>query len=88
MESPKNKSVRYSCPTFRPSVSAALGEKEVAYRANLTGIVPVAGAAMLLDFTDRRNLKRTRRAPTLRVLAALGLEARLSRRPLCRGDAS
>lgn len=61
----------------------ALDEKEALYRAHLAGIEAIAGATALLDFADRRNLKRAvvtnaPRANAEAVLAALGLEARLS----------
>jgi HAD superfamily hydrolase (TIGR01509 family) len=62
---------------------ATLDEKEAAYRADLDDIEPIPGAVALLDFADRRGLKRAvvnnaPRANAEAVLAALGLEARLS----------
>jgi HAD superfamily hydrolase (TIGR01509 family) len=61
---------------------AVLDEKEAAYRADLADIEPVAGAVALLDFADRRGLRRAvvtnaPRANAEAALAALGLEARL-----------
>lgn len=62
---------------------AALDEKEAAYRAGLSDIQPIPGALALLDFADRLGLKQAvvtnaPRANAEAVLAALGLEARLS----------
>jgi HAD superfamily hydrolase (TIGR01509 family) len=62
---------------------ATLDEKEAAYRADLDDVEPIAGAIALLDFADRRGLKcalvtNAPRANAEAVLAALGLEARLS----------
>src|SRR5208337_5266061 len=61
---------------------ATLDEKEAAYRADLDDIEPIAGAVALLDFADRRGLKRAvvtnaPRANAEAVLAALGFEERL-----------
>ncbi|WP_113888956.1 HAD family hydrolase [Roseiarcus fermentans] len=61
---------------------ATLEEKEAAYRADLEGIEPIAGAAALLDFADRLGLERAvvtnaPRANAEAVLAALGLADRL-----------
>jgi HAD superfamily hydrolase (TIGR01509 family) len=62
---------------------ATLEEKEAAYRAGLADIEPLAGAVELLDFADKRGLRRAvvtnaPRANAEAVLAALGLDARLS----------
>ncbi len=62
--------------------SAILAEKEAVYRSDLGDIEPIAGAVALLDFADRRGLKRAvvtnaPRANAETVLSALGLEARL-----------
>jgi beta-phosphoglucomutase-like phosphatase (HAD superfamily) len=62
---------------------ATLDEKEAVYRAGLIGVEPIAGAVELLDFADRHALDRAvvtnaPRANADAVLAALGLEDRLS----------
>ena len=62
--------------------AATLDAKEEAYRAGLGDLEPIAGAAALLDFADRRGLKRAvvtnaPRANAEKVLAALGIEGRL-----------
>ena len=62
--------------------AAALDAKEADYRDNLGALEPILGALALLDFADRRGLKRassrTRRAPMLkRFLTALGIGQRL-----------
>ena len=61
---------------------AVLDDKEAAYRSDLVDIEPIAGAVALLDFADRRGLKRAvvtnaPRANAEKVLSALGLELRL-----------
>ena len=60
-----------------------LDEKEAAYRAGLAGIEAVAGVAALLDYAEARGVKsavvtNAPRANAEAVLAALGLEARLT----------
>ena len=60
-----------------------LEEKEAAYRAGLAGIEAIAGVVALLDYADRRGIKtavvtNAPRANAEAVLAALGLESRLS----------
>ena len=60
--------------------AATLDAKEEAYRAGLGDLEPIAGAVALLDFADRRGLKRAvvtnaPRANAEKVLAALGIEA-------------
>jgi len=62
--------------------SAILAEKEAIYRADLGDVEPIAGAMGLLDFADRRGLRRAvvtnaPRANAEAVLSALGLDARL-----------
>ena len=62
--------------------NAILAEKEATYRSDLGDIEPIAGAVALLDFADRRGLKRAvvTNAPPANaktVLSALGIEARL-----------
>ena len=64
------------------SRSAVLDDKEAAYRSELVDIAPIAGAVALLDFADRRGLKRAvvtngPRANAEKALSALGLELRL-----------
>lgn len=66
-----------------PEVQAAtLDAKEEAYRAGLRDLRPIEGAAALLDYADRRQLKRAvvtnaPRANAEKVLAALGIGHRL-----------
>ena len=62
--------------------AATLHDKEAAYRAGLEEVTPIAGAVELLDFADRRGLRRAvvtnaPRANADAVLAAMGLGARL-----------
>jgi HAD superfamily hydrolase (TIGR01509 family) len=62
--------------------AATLDAKEAAYRDNLGGLEPILGALALLDFADRRGLKRAvvtnaPRANAEKVLAALGIGERL-----------
>ena len=59
-----------------------LDDKEAAYRAGLADIEPIRGAVELLDFADRRGLRRAvvtnaPRANAEAVLDAIGLAARL-----------
>jgi HAD superfamily hydrolase (TIGR01509 family) len=61
---------------------AALDAKEADYRENLGALEPILGALALLDFADRRGLKRAvvtnaPRANAEKVLAALGIGQRL-----------
>ena len=61
---------------------AILAEKEAIYPTGLGEIEPIAGAMALLDFADRRGLRRAvvtnpPRANAEAVLSALGLDARL-----------
>jgi len=61
---------------------AILEEKEAVYRADLGDVEPIAGVVALLDFADRRGLRRAvvTNAPHANaeaVLAALGFEERL-----------
>ncbi len=62
--------------------AATLDAKEAAYRDNLRDLEPILGALALLDFADRRGLKRAvvtnaPRANAEKVLAALGVSRRL-----------
>ncbi len=62
--------------------AAALDAKEAAYRDGLGELEPILGALALLDFADRRGLKRAvvtnaPRANAEKVLAALGIGQRL-----------
>ena len=62
--------------------AATLDAKEAAYRDGLGELEPILGALALLDFADRRGLKRAvvtnaPRANAEMVLAALGIESRL-----------
>ncbi len=62
--------------------AATLDAKEAAYRDNLRELEPILGALALLDFADRRGLKRAvvtnaPRANAEKVLAALGVRQRL-----------
>ena len=62
--------------------AATLDAKEAAYRDGLGELEPILGALALLDFADRRRLKRAvvtnaPRANAEKVLAALGLGQRL-----------
>ena len=62
--------------------AAALDAKEAAYRDGLGALEPILGALALLDYADRRGLKRAvvtnaPRANAEKVLAALGIEGRL-----------
>jgi HAD superfamily hydrolase (TIGR01509 family) len=62
--------------------AAALDAKEANYRDNLGALEPILGALALLDFADRRGLKRAvvtnaPRANAEKVLAALGIGQRL-----------
>ena len=62
--------------------AAALDAKEADYRDNLGALEPILGALALLDFADRRGLKRAvvtnaPRANAEKVLAALGVGRRL-----------
>ena len=62
--------------------AAALDAKEAAYRDALGELEPIFGARALLDFADRRGLKRAvvtnaPRANAEKVLAALGIGRRL-----------
>jgi HAD superfamily hydrolase (TIGR01509 family) len=62
--------------------AAALDAKEAAYRDGLGELEPILGALALLDYADRRGLKRAvvtnaPRANAEKVLAALGVERRL-----------
>jgi HAD superfamily hydrolase (TIGR01509 family) len=61
--------------------AATLDAKEAAYRDALGAIAPIAGALALLDYADRRALKRAvvtnaPRANAEKVLAALGIGQR------------
>ena len=63
--------------------AAALDGKEADYRNNLGALEPILGALALLDFADRRGLKRAvvtnaPRANAEKVLAALGNWAALA----------
>ena len=60
--------------------AATLDAKEAAYRDNLRDLEPILGALALLDYADRRGLKRAvvtnaPRANAEKVLAALGVTA-------------
>jgi HAD superfamily hydrolase (TIGR01509 family) len=62
--------------------AATLDAKEAVYRDGLGELEPILGALALLDFADRRGLKRAvvtnaPRANAQKVLAALGIEGRL-----------
>ena len=62
--------------------AATLEAKEAAYRDSLGDLEPILGALALLDFADRRGLKRAvvtnaPRANAEKVLAALGIGERL-----------
>ena len=62
--------------------AATLDDKEAAYRDALGELEPILGALALLDFADRRGLKRAvvtnaPRANAEKVLAALGIARRL-----------
>jgi HAD superfamily hydrolase (TIGR01509 family) len=62
--------------------AATLDAKEAAYRDGLGELEPILGALALLDFADRRGLKRAvvtnaPRANAEKVLAALGVRERL-----------
>jgi HAD superfamily hydrolase (TIGR01509 family) len=62
--------------------AATLDAKEADYRDNLGALEPILGALALLDFADRRGLKRAvvtnaPRANAEKVLAALGIGQRL-----------
>jgi HAD superfamily hydrolase (TIGR01509 family) len=62
--------------------AATLDAKEADYRENLGALEPILGALALLDFADRRGLKRAvvtnaPRANAEKVLAALGIGPRL-----------
>ena len=62
--------------------AATLDAKEAAYRDNLRDLEPILGALALLDYADRRGLKRAvvtnaPRANAEKVLAALGVRQRL-----------
>ena len=62
--------------------AATLEAKETAYRDSLGDLEPILGALALLDFADRRGLKRAvvtnaPRANAEKVLAALGIGERL-----------
>jgi HAD superfamily hydrolase (TIGR01509 family) len=62
--------------------AAALDAKEADYRDNLGALEPILGVLALLDFADRRGLKRAvvtnaPRANAEKVLAALGIGQRL-----------
>jgi HAD superfamily hydrolase (TIGR01509 family) len=62
--------------------TATLDAKEAAYRDGLGELEPIAGAVALLDYADRRGLKRAvvtnaPRANAEKVLAALGIGHRL-----------
>jgi len=62
--------------------AATLDAKEAAYRDGLGALEPILGALALLDFADRRGLKRAvvtnaPRANAEKVLAALGIGQRL-----------
>jgi HAD superfamily hydrolase (TIGR01509 family) len=62
--------------------AATLDAKEAAYRDALGELEPILGALALLDFADRRGLKRAvvtnaPRANAEKVLAALGIGGRL-----------
>ena len=62
--------------------AAALDAKEAAYRDGLGDLEPILGALALLDYADRRGLKRAvvtnaPRANAEKVLAALGVGQRL-----------
>jgi HAD superfamily hydrolase (TIGR01509 family) len=62
--------------------TATLDAKEAAYRDSLGALEPIAGALALLDYADRRGLRRAvvtnaPRANAEKVLAALGIERRL-----------
>ncbi len=62
--------------------AAILDAKEAAYRDALGELEPILGALALLDFADRRGLKRAvvtnaPRANAEKVLAALGIGRRL-----------
>src|SRR6201996_3211069 len=62
--------------------AATLDAKEADYRDNLGALEPILGALALLDFADRRGLKRAvvtnaPRANAEKVLGALGIGPRL-----------
>ena len=62
--------------------AATLDAKEAHYRDNLGALEPILGALALLDYADRRGLKRAvvtnaPRANAEKVLAALGVGRRL-----------
>jgi HAD superfamily hydrolase (TIGR01509 family) len=62
--------------------AATLDAKEAAYRDGLGALEPIPGALALLDYADRRGLKRAvvtnaPRANAEKVLAALGIGRRL-----------
>jgi HAD superfamily hydrolase (TIGR01509 family) len=62
--------------------AATLDTKEAAYRDGLSDLEPILGALALLDYADRRGLKRAvvtnaPRANAEKVLAALGIGRRL-----------
>ena len=62
--------------------AATLDAKEADYRDNFGALEPILGALALLDFADRRELKRAvvtnaPRANAEKVLAALGIGQRL-----------
>jgi len=73
---------RYLAHLSLPEQAAILDAKEAAYRDALGEVEPILGALALLDFADRRGLKRAvvtnaPRANAEKVLAALGIGPRL-----------
>ena len=73
---------RYLAHLSLPEQAATLDAKEAAYRDALGELEPILGALALLDYADRRGLKRAvvtnaPRANAEKVLAALGIGPRL-----------
>ncbi|HEY1780759.1 MAG TPA: HAD-IA family hydrolase [Roseiarcus sp.] len=73
---------RYLAHLSLPEQAAILDAKEADYRDNLGALEPILGALALLDFADRRGLKRAvvtnaPRANAEKVLSALGIGPRL-----------
>jgi len=73
---------RYLAHLSLPEQVAILDAKEAAYRDALGELEPILGALALLDFADRRGLKRAvvtnaPRANAEKVLSALGIGRRL-----------
>ena len=74
---------RYLAHLSLPEQAAALDAKEAAYRDALGELEPILGALALLDFADRRGLKRAvvtnaPRANAEKVLARAGDRAALA----------